>query len=217
MSVNKTNTVVAAIGSLPATAAKMAAVEILLADPTSLHDDVLESCLYILRERLREPGASDAGGLMTLAGLSARLTEYTDATAESFEALRERVGQLEARAGGTAKPDDYERLALVAAACLTEPQLAEMAGWTVTTIVSAEAGRLWPFRPFWEAVDKALGGDGELLRRYDSSHAGEEPASLPEPAETRGAPAAQAAFLVIWADGSVTTFQSSVDAPEPES
>jgi hypothetical protein len=31
----------------------MLAVEILLADPESLGDDVLESCLYILREKLR--------------------------------------------------------------------------------------------------------------------------------------------------------------------
>jgi hypothetical protein len=31
----------------------MLAVEILLADPESLGDDVLESCLYLLRERLR--------------------------------------------------------------------------------------------------------------------------------------------------------------------
>jgi hypothetical protein len=44
----------ATISNLPPTAAKMVAVEILLANPESLHDDVLESCLYILRERLRE-------------------------------------------------------------------------------------------------------------------------------------------------------------------
>jgi hypothetical protein len=44
----------AAIKTLPAKAAKMAAIEILLADPESLADDVLESSLYILRERLRE-------------------------------------------------------------------------------------------------------------------------------------------------------------------
>jgi hypothetical protein len=31
----------------------MAAVEILLAEPEALEDDVLESCLYILREKLR--------------------------------------------------------------------------------------------------------------------------------------------------------------------
>ena len=41
------------IAHLPAEAAKIVAVEILLADPESLADDVLESCLYILREKLR--------------------------------------------------------------------------------------------------------------------------------------------------------------------
>jgi hypothetical protein len=43
----------AAIRSLPAKAAKLLAVEILLAEPESLEDDVLESCLYLLRERLQ--------------------------------------------------------------------------------------------------------------------------------------------------------------------
>jgi hypothetical protein len=43
----------AVISTLSPTAAKMVAVEILLADPESLGDDVLEGCLYILRERLR--------------------------------------------------------------------------------------------------------------------------------------------------------------------
>jgi hypothetical protein len=42
----------AVIEALPRTAARMLAVEILLA-PESLGDDVLESCLYILREKLR--------------------------------------------------------------------------------------------------------------------------------------------------------------------
>ncbi len=41
------------ISSLPASAGRMLAVEILLADPEALGDDVLESCLYLLRERLR--------------------------------------------------------------------------------------------------------------------------------------------------------------------
>jgi len=39
--------------SLPRPVARMMAVEILLADPEALDDDVLESCLYILREKLR--------------------------------------------------------------------------------------------------------------------------------------------------------------------
>jgi hypothetical protein len=47
------NTVAAAITHLPPKAARMVAVEILLSDPDSLQDDVLESCLYILREKLR--------------------------------------------------------------------------------------------------------------------------------------------------------------------
>jgi hypothetical protein len=48
------NTVAADIASLPVNAARMLAVEILLADPEALADDVLESCLYLLRERMRE-------------------------------------------------------------------------------------------------------------------------------------------------------------------
>jgi hypothetical protein len=43
----------AVIESLPRDAARMLAVEILLAEPESLGDDVLESCLYVLREKLR--------------------------------------------------------------------------------------------------------------------------------------------------------------------
>ena len=43
----------AVIRTLPPKAAKMAAVQILL-DPESLQDDVLESALYMLRERLQE-------------------------------------------------------------------------------------------------------------------------------------------------------------------
>jgi hypothetical protein len=45
----------AVIGTLPANAARMLAVQILLADPEALGDDVLESCLYLLRERLAAP------------------------------------------------------------------------------------------------------------------------------------------------------------------
>jgi hypothetical protein len=43
----------AAIATLPKDVARMLAVEILLAEPESLADDVLESCLYLLRDRLR--------------------------------------------------------------------------------------------------------------------------------------------------------------------
>jgi hypothetical protein len=43
----------AIISTLPPKAAKLVAIEVLLADPESLADDILESCLYILREKLR--------------------------------------------------------------------------------------------------------------------------------------------------------------------
>ena len=39
--------------ALPVSVARMLAVEILLAEPEALADDTLESCLYLLRERLR--------------------------------------------------------------------------------------------------------------------------------------------------------------------
>lgn len=52
---NDTTQAAAAICALPAKTARILAVEILLWDPGALHDDVLESCLYILRERLQEP------------------------------------------------------------------------------------------------------------------------------------------------------------------
>ena len=50
---NEPVTVEAAISHLPPRAARMAAIEVLLADPAALGDDTLESALYILRERLR--------------------------------------------------------------------------------------------------------------------------------------------------------------------
>jgi uncharacterized protein (DUF2267 family) len=39
--------------SLHTRAARLLAVEVLLAEPETLADDVLESCLYILRDRLQ--------------------------------------------------------------------------------------------------------------------------------------------------------------------
>jgi hypothetical protein len=52
----------ATLSSLPAPVARMLAVEILLADPVALGDDVLESCLYVLREKLRAACAPSKAG-----------------------------------------------------------------------------------------------------------------------------------------------------------
>ena len=44
----------------PSTAARLLAAEVLLAEPEALGDDVLESCLYIFRDRLRGNDGRDA-------------------------------------------------------------------------------------------------------------------------------------------------------------
>lgn len=52
----------AVIETLPRDAARMLAVEILLAEPESLGDDVLESCLYVLREKMRAVAVNGPDG-----------------------------------------------------------------------------------------------------------------------------------------------------------
>jgi hypothetical protein len=47
------NDATAVISTLPRDVARMLAAEILLAEPETLGDDILESSLYLLRERLR--------------------------------------------------------------------------------------------------------------------------------------------------------------------
>ena len=46
------------IATQPARAARLLAVEVLLADPEALQNDALEGDLYILRDRLRNEGAA---------------------------------------------------------------------------------------------------------------------------------------------------------------
>jgi hypothetical protein len=43
-------------------AARLLAVEVLLANPEALLDDVFESCLYLMRDRLQGTDTEDAGG-----------------------------------------------------------------------------------------------------------------------------------------------------------
>ena len=44
----------------PSQTAWLLAVEVLLAEPEALQDDVLESCLYLLRDRLQGKAGDDA-------------------------------------------------------------------------------------------------------------------------------------------------------------
>ena len=48
--------------TLPARAARLLAIEVLLADPEALANDALEGDLYILRDQLRGQENADAAG-----------------------------------------------------------------------------------------------------------------------------------------------------------
>jgi transcriptional regulator with XRE-family HTH domain len=68
---------------------------------------------------------------------------------------------------------------------LTQPELAERVGVSVTTIGHAETGRLWQSRQFWERADAVLGADESLLRLHDAYRAagaarGQEPPADPD-------------------------------------
>jgi DNA-binding transcriptional regulator YhcF (GntR family) len=57
------------------------------------------------------------------------------------------------------------------AAGLTQAQLAEIVGKSVTSIGHAETGRVWQSRLFWERADKGVNADGELLALHDAYRA----------------------------------------------
>jgi Bacterial regulatory proteins, gntR family/Helix-turn-helix domain len=101
------------------------------------------------------------------------------------------------------------------AAGLTQPQLAELIGLSVTTVGHAETGRVWQSRPFWESVDKELGADGELLALHDSYRASTTTRPSPMPRSPGGEALPQAllsaevppvpeSILIVWTDGVVT-------------
>ena len=111
--------------------------------------------------------------------------------------------------------------ALRRASGLTQPQLADIIGMSVTTIGHAETGRLWQSRCFWELADKAVCAGGELLALHDAYRSSAVPAgpatpdrAVTEREETKAsiplptAPAASTALACVtltWADGTVTT------------
>jgi hypothetical protein len=110
------------------------------------------------------------------------------------------------------------------AAGLTQPQLAEIVGVSVTTVGHAETGRLWQSRRFWEHADKVVDAGGELLALHDSYRAATVQADPATAAETSGtetsetqtaadilptvavaASAPVTSVTITWADGGVTT------------
>jgi hypothetical protein len=114
--------------------------------------------------------------------------------------------------GGPRLADAARRLSRALAAarrgsCLTQPALAALTGYSVTTIGHAETARLWQSRQFWEKADLTLAAGGELTRLYDACRA--EPATPGQPGTpppgAEAVPAALSRLTLHWSDGTVTT------------
>jgi DNA-binding transcriptional MocR family regulator len=113
------------------------------------------------------------------------------------------------RAGDAARALSRGLAALRRAAGLSQPGLAALTGYSVTTVGHAETGRLWQARAFWEKADLALAADGELTRRHDAHRAAlagpaRNPAPPPPPHEPM--PGTLASVTLHWADGTHSTF-----------
>jgi len=99
--------------------------------------------------------------------------------------------------------------ALRRAAGLTQPGLAALTGYSVTTVGHAETGRLWQARAFWEKADLVLAAEGELTRRHDAYRAAAAgPAGVPaQPSPSRGpVPVALVRVTLHWSDETDTVF-----------
>ena len=117
------------------------------------------------------------------------------------------------RDGDTAGTLSRALAALRRAAGLTQPELAALTGYSVTTIGHAETGRLWQSRAFWEKADLMLAADGELTRRHDAYRAATAAAVRPPPAApaaTRARARGPARVTLHWSDGT-----ESVISPLP--
>jgi DNA-binding transcriptional regulator YhcF (GntR family) len=96
---------------------------------------------------------------------------------------------------------------------LTQSQLSEVAGVSVTSIGHAESGRLWQSRRFWEQVDQTLSANGELLLRHDAYRASQikfaRPSTIEACTTAFTAPAFVAKIAITWSSGEVTTLYPS--------
>jgi DNA-binding transcriptional regulator YhcF (GntR family) len=103
------------------------------------------------------------------------------------------------------------------AAGLRQAELAELVGFSVTTVGHAETGRVWQSRQFWESADEVLGASGNLLRSHDTYRAAVPPAPAArpsaDPGRAAGLPPTPAAIHLVWTDGTVTAFSPSCLSP----
>jgi DNA-binding transcriptional regulator YhcF (GntR family) len=114
------------------------------------------------------------------------------------------------RADDAARALSRALAALRRAAGLSQPALAALTGYSVTTVGHAETGRLWQACAFWEKADLALAADGELTRRHDAYRAAlAGPARRPASPPPLSEPLPRAALTSVtlhWADGTHSTF-----------
>jgi DNA-binding transcriptional regulator YhcF (GntR family) len=95
---------------------------------------------------------------------------------------------------------------------LTQPQLADAIGVSITSVGHAETGRLWQARHFWERADKVLDADGELLELHDAYQAAAVrpdvseavPKDSPATADILN-PVTVTRITITWSDGTITT------------
>jgi len=116
------------------------------------------------------------------------------------------------------------------AAGLTQPELAEKLGVSLTTVGHAETGRVWQSREFWRQADALLDGFGDLLRMFDGWQAAKHaaPAEMTDeaPLQEKAVPVAPAAPVlpvsvtitaagvsVVWPDGTETLARPAGQEP----
>jgi hypothetical protein len=102
---------------------------------------------------------------------------------------------------------------------LTQRELGDRIGMSVTAVGHAETGRLWQSRAFWEKVDGALNTGGDLVARFEAWRSDSRPVTTTGAsaggADSGGTPRGVVITLpcgpvpvtVVWADGSATTIK----------
>ncbi|HET6187527.1 MAG TPA: helix-turn-helix transcriptional regulator [Trebonia sp.] len=195
-----------------------------------------ETAAALVRKRVAD-GSLKLGGAAPSAAALARETGYSTLTCRAAlktlvkdrtlarglsPTARLRVAQPP---GGVAGEADLLRVALSKAlsghrraAGMTQPELAEKLGVSLTTVGHAETGRLWQSRDFWLRADLELGGAGELLGMFDRYKAAQcaPPEEADDAAPEEAAPDTHAgpvlpASVTITADGVLVTWPDGTE------
>jgi len=100
--------------------------------------------------------------------------------------VAEPAGHVRLKSDGLREALSQDLAGLRRAKGMTQPQLAEALGVSLTAVGHAETGRTWQGRDFWDGADLVLGACGRLLALFDGYQA------VKESAEEEAAPAGHA-------------------------